>query len=195
MSREHAGPPFQLDPTPSSRSSVRLGVSNDRSLSPDNPFVFRDHTGEEHRIWINAGFPGESMGFKGNLSDLARSYALKPLWDILDWDPHPGRFGFTEGAETVLLDIDLDAFVMDLEDFTFAWREEVWEVRFRKESNYGASAGWSGKRFVGELIKRNGHVNDRPGTFLLWGRMRNAVRIQGSESLRPRRCDSRNLIG
>jgi hypothetical protein len=60
--------------------------------------------------------------------------------------------------EKLLFDIDLDAFAMKWEDFLFAWRPEVWDKRFIHEADYFASAGWSGKRFVQELLPRVGLI-------------------------------------
>lgn len=133
--------------------AVVFGVEEDLG---ENPFSFVDHLGQEHRIWTNRGLPGECFGHQGNLSDLARSYALEALWDLLDWEMRAEGFGFKQGAETVLVSLDLDAFVMPWEDFTFAWRTEVWASRFLDSSTYGTASGWSGKRFTQALLKRAG---------------------------------------
>lgn len=142
------------------RAGMELGMLSDAVVFgtmqtlPENPFDFEDHAGVRHRIFINPGLPGECFGQQGNLSDAGRGYAMKPLWDLLDWDIR--KHGFRLSDERVLFDIDLDVFVMMWEDFLFAWRPEVWNKRFLEEADYFASAGWSGKRFVQELLSRVG---------------------------------------
>lgn len=121
-----------------------------------NLTTFDDHLGQEHRIWINRSLPGECFGHQGNLSDLARSYELKDLWDLLDWEVGGGGVDFRADAEKLVVTVDLDAFVMDWEDFTFAWRDEVWTRRFLQESAHHTAAGWSGARFVEALLERAG---------------------------------------
>ncbi len=73
---------------------------------------FEDHLGQEHRIWVNGGFPGDCLGFQGNLSDTARSYEVEPLWEILGWGASEGTFDFVKD-ESILFSIDLDVFVVD----------------------------------------------------------------------------------
>ena len=43
--------------------------------------TFIDHTGVEHRIKF-CGYPFDQLGYQGDLSDMARSSALRELWDI-----------------------------------------------------------------------------------------------------------------
>lgn len=118
---------------------------------------FSDHTGQPHRIYRSHSLPGEAFGFQGDLSDGARSEELEPLWDILGWRAVDGRFELTH-REPLLLSIDLDAFAMRWEDFTFAWRPEVWERRFLEPSDYFTTTGWTGKDFVRELLSFSGVV-------------------------------------
>lgn len=144
------------------RAGMELGMFSDAVVFGvddrlgENPNAFVDHVGKEHKIWINGGLPGECLGQQGNLSDLARGYEVKPLWELLEWDVHSGSFGFSESAETILLSIDLDAFVMRWDDFTFAWRDEVWEKKFLEVSTHRTAGGWSGTRFVHALLGRTG---------------------------------------
>lgn len=115
---------------------------------------FQDHRGEAHRIWINASLPGDCFGVQGNLGDIARKYEVRPLWEILQWGPRNGRMDFT-GTEVVALSVDLDAFAIEWQDFTFPWPEEVWTRRFLKESTYDTTQGWTGKRFVEGLCRKS----------------------------------------
>lgn len=144
------------------RAGMELGMFTDAVVFGvedglgENPNLFVDHLGQEHKIWTNPSLPGECFGHQGSLNDPARSYELEPLWDLLDWEVRAEGLGFKDGAEAVLVSLDLDAFVMEWEDFTFAWRDEIWTKRFLHLSTYGTAGGWSGKRFMQALLKRAG---------------------------------------
>lgn len=142
------------------RAGMELGLFSDAVIFgtdqtlEENPFAFEDHMGVGHHIYISSVLPGECFGLQGSLSDAARGYATKPLWELLEWNIQ--EHGFGPPADKLFLTVDLDAFVMPYEEFTFAWRPEVWEKRFLKEADYLASTGWTGKRFVRELLGRVG---------------------------------------
>jgi hypothetical protein len=114
-----------------------------------------DHRTDEHVIWINGSMPGELLGHQGNLSDSARGYEVASLWEILDWKVEEGRFKFVSD-ESVLLTIDLDAFVVDWEGFVFPWPEEVWRRRFETASTHWTTAGLTGTSFMKQVLDRTG---------------------------------------
>lgn len=131
--------------------AVVFGVEDAFTSSPLMQHV--DHRRVPHRIWTSSSLPGECLHLGGNLVDVGRSYELQPLWELLEWDPRPGSFGFTVSTDPVMFTIDLDAFAMDWEDFLFAWRDEVWEARFKREGTHLAASGWNGKRLTLELMQ------------------------------------------
>jgi hypothetical protein len=144
-------------------AGMELGIFSDvvvfgvRETSTDFGLTaFNDHVGQRHSLWIDSGLPGECFGFQGDLCDMARTDALQPLWDLLDWKIDREGTGFRADAETVLVTIDLDAFAVDWEDFLFAWPVKVWEGRFLKASSCGRDDAWSGKRFVRDLLSHSG---------------------------------------
>lgn len=100
------------------------------------------------------GFPGPELGYQGDLSDHARHRELDGLWQALDW--RPGGFGGRH--DRILLSIDLDAFVMEWEEFTFPWPDEIFHKRFLTPSRYELTFGWSGRRFFDELVQRAGII-------------------------------------
>lgn len=142
------------------RAGMELGLlgdavifGTDQSLE-QNPCVFDDHTGLPHQIVINNRLPGECFGHQGSLSDVSRAHQLRPLWDVLDWSPRD--CAFLPSAPTVLFSIDLDAFVVEWEDYLIPWPQEVWTKRFGAESRHFLSRGQSGRRFVRDLLSRTG---------------------------------------
>ncbi len=115
---------------------------------------FTDHLGSIHKIELT-GLPGENLGYQGVLSDVSKFQSHSELWRILDWNLIPQK-GFTFGKkdEKILLDFDLDCFMVDWKDYTFPWPDEVFINEFHKSSNYWSTKGWTGKRFFDELLKR-----------------------------------------
>ena len=117
--------------------------------------TIKDCQEKMHRIELT-GFPSGELGFQGNLSDLARRKELTPLWEILEWryDPETKGFGFTKDSKRILLDFDLDCFVINWEEFAVPWLDEVFEKRFFTFSDYFTTYGWTGKRFLDDLVNR-----------------------------------------
>ncbi len=133
--------------------AVVFGVE-ERDLR-DDEMRFNDHRGGYHRI-ILSSLPGESLGYQGNLSDLARSEELRELWDILGWQAVDGKFSFTNGRPKTFVTIDLDCFVISWRGYLLPWPEEVYMKTFLSASTYGPTHGWSGKKFMDGLLTSAG---------------------------------------
>jgi hypothetical protein len=115
--------------------------------------TFRDSQGIDHRFKILSTFPGPALEEHGELVDLARADEFRPAWDVLEWNHVPGEgFRFHPRGGHILLDIDLDAFVMCWSDYVFPWENEVFEDRFLKRT----TQRWNGKQFFRELVSRAG---------------------------------------
>ena len=121
--------------------------------------TYTDHLGDKHKIRL-AKFPNRgSLGFKRELSDVDRSYAHQDLWDLLGWVYETGKgFDFAAGREKVLLDFDLDCFLMIWKGYYFSWADKVFEGELLNESNYHSTDGWSGQKFIHGLIKKAGLI-------------------------------------
>jgi hypothetical protein len=118
------------------------------------PRKFSDHQGDEHRIEL-LSLPLEELKRQGRLSDSCRKNNLSELWSILDWGFIPQKgFFFKENAKDIILDFDLDCFVMTWKDYTFPWPDEVFEKEFLHKSKYWSTEGWSGKKFLDGLVNR-----------------------------------------
>ena len=120
---------------------------------------YTDNAGDRHRIRL-ARFPNRnSLGYKRELSDVDRSYAHQDLWDMLGWVYQPGQgFGFAGRREKVLLDFDLDCFLMIWKGYYFSWAEKVFEGELLPQSSYYTTSGWSGQKFIHGLIEKAGLV-------------------------------------
>ena len=115
---------------------------------------FKDHRGNIHRIEL-AGLPGGELEYQGSLSDLAQRNGLSELWSILEWQHTPKKgFTFAEDATRILLDIDLDCFVVRWKGYRFPWPDEVFEKEFLSPSECDSTKEWTGKRFFNALVSR-----------------------------------------
>jgi len=118
---------------------------------------FKDSKGNVHKIEM-AALPGVELEYQGGLCDMA-SHGNRTLWDILGWRIEPGvGFGFQSKSPRILLDFDLDCFVIRWNRFhtyNFPWPDEVFEKEFLAPTY---EEGWSGKTFVANLIARAGLV-------------------------------------
>jgi hypothetical protein len=133
--------------------AIVFGVE-DRDLRHEES-RFNDHRGGYHRI-ILSSLPGESFGYQGDLSDLARGAELQELWNILGWKPIGGKFSFADGRPKAFVTMDLDCFIISWRDYLLPWPEEVYIKTFLTISTYGLTQGWSGKKFVEGLLASAG---------------------------------------
>jgi len=150
------------------QAGMNLGIFSDAIIfgvnycfdEEDKCQEITDILGKKHHIEIRSYFPGVMLGFKGELSDLLYKTTYKHLWDLLGWEyvGNPEyKFKFKENNKKILLDIDLDAFTMEWDKFTFPWEDEVFEDRFHKPG-YGPTSEWSGKKFNDDLINQSGLI-------------------------------------
>lgn len=118
--------------------------------------VYTDQGGKEHKIVLLHQTPGEMFSFKGGLSDLALDYEFADIWQILGWklDASTKKFSLNETSQNYWLNIDLDCFIIDWESYTFPWEEIVFNDRFKKDESYGAAKGWTGVKFIEEVLKK-----------------------------------------
>lgn len=115
---------------------------------------FEDHRGDMHRIEL-AGLPSRELKYKGSLSNLVKSESHSELWNLLEWHHIPNkRFAFARDAKKILLDFDLDCFVIRWKGYLFPWRDEVFEKEFLTPSKHFSTKEWTGKRFLDALVNR-----------------------------------------
>lgn len=136
---------------------VVFGIRHD--IDEPDPFIYTDSSGSHHTVFHSGSWPGEMLGFKGDLAEHITDPDLIKFWKILGWETKgPNRRHFREGEEKIMLNFDLDVFSMNYEDFLFPWRREVYEKRFLTESEYFTTEGWTGKLFVQSLAEKAGAI-------------------------------------
>ncbi|MBL8121485.1 UPF0489 family protein [Candidatus Saccharibacteria bacterium] len=136
---------------------VVFGIRHD--IDEPDPFIYTDSSGSRHTVFHSGSWPGEMLGFKGDLAEHITDPDLIKFWKILGWETKgPNKRHFREGEEKIMLNFDLDVFSMNYEDFLFPWRREVYEKRFLTESDYFTTEGWTGKLFVQGLAEKAGAI-------------------------------------
>jgi hypothetical protein len=134
------------------KNAVIFGVYDTSDSEKLKHFV--DTKGTQHTIIIRGETPGDMLGYQGSLSDIAREGHFQELWDALYWKFVPKkRFEFAKRPEKILLDMDLDCFAFEWEDFILTWTDEIFEKRFLKESDYFTTQSYSGKFFFNSLLQ------------------------------------------
>ena len=132
--------------------AVIFGVESREDGVNFKPF-FKDQQGIIHKIKL-LGLPGTELECQGDLSDTARWESLSELWKILGWQ-YNSQFSFTEDERKILLDLDLDCFIVRWKGcYRFPWPDEVFKKEFLVQSKYQTTLGWTGKDFVDGLVKR-----------------------------------------
>jgi len=116
-----------------------------------------DHKGETHKMFVEEDTPGEMFSFKGKLSDITYRKRNESLWKSLGWsnENEKKQFDLMDYTKTYWLNIDLDCFVMDWDNYLFPWEDIVFRDRFIKDNSYGAASGWTGQRFVQSILERS----------------------------------------
>ena len=139
------------------RDIVIFGVED--QVGTEKLSEYKDHLGESHKIRL-AKFPNRgALGFQRELSDLGKAFAHQDLWDLLGWVHDPERgFGFAPGRERVLLDFDLDTFMMVWRGHYFSWADKVFVKELLEESHYITTKGWTGQKFIQGLIDKAGLI-------------------------------------
>lgn len=119
----------------------------------ENLKEFKGLQGNIHKIKL-LGLPGTELKCQGDLSDTARWESLSELWKILGWQ-YNSQFSFTEDERKILLDLDLDCFIVRWKGcYRFPWPDEVFKKEFRVQSKHQTTLGWTGKDFVDGLVNR-----------------------------------------
>lgn len=121
------------------------------------PLSFRDAVGAEHCVEI-MGLPGRELQYQGRLSDIARRREHERTWGVLGWcRPMDGIFSIRRDSK-LILDFDLDCFVVPWREYYFPWPEEVWSREFCEPSHYFTTDGLSGRDFVSQLAASSGLI-------------------------------------
>lgn len=136
---------------------IVFGIRHDND--EDDPFTYTDASGTEHTVFHSGAWPGDMLGYQGNLGEHITNPDMIRLWEVLGWETgEPGLRHFRDSEEPIMLNFDLDCFSMNYEDFLFPWHESVYERRFLKESEYFTTEGWTGKQFVQGLAEKAGAI-------------------------------------
>jgi hypothetical protein len=129
---------------------VIFGVEN--GVSSGKLEKYEDQQGNIHKIKL-LGLPREELDDRGDLSDIARSETLSEFWEILGWQcTH--QFSFVQSKRKILLDFDLDCFIVHWRGYRFPWPNEVFEKEFRSSSKYQGGSLWTGKDFLNGLMDK-----------------------------------------
>jgi hypothetical protein len=102
------------------------------------------------------GFPAYELSCHQKLTDGCKFNECEGLWKQLGWKWSGNRFSFDNSTKSkkVLLDFDLDYFVIRYRNYRIPWVDEVFENEFLNEPyNNG-----TGKEFVQGLIKQAGII-------------------------------------
>ncbi len=129
---------------------VIFGVEN--GVSSSNLEKYEDQQGNVHKIKL-LGLPREELGDRGDLSDIIRSEDLSEFWKILGWQFNH-QFSFAQDGRKIVLDLDLDCFIVHWRSYRFPWPDEVFEKEFPISSKYQDTSGWTGKDFLNGLINK-----------------------------------------
>ena len=129
---------------------VIFGVEN--GVSSGNIEKYEDQQGNAHKIKL-LGLPREELDDRGDLSDIIRSEALSEFWKILGWQ-YNHQFSFVKDRKKILLDFDLDCFMVHWRGYKFPWPEEVFKKEFLAPLNHRTMSGWKGKDFIKGLINK-----------------------------------------
>jgi hypothetical protein len=148
------------------RAGMELGFIGDAILFGPIPDItrveriFKDSVGQQHQLFF-PGLPGRALSYQGDLSDLARSQELQPLWNAFGWTRTKGLqkgFGFAQGLDAIVLDFDLDCFVVDWREYLFPWPSEVFEKEFLEASSHSLTTGLKGQDIVKGIIQKAGII-------------------------------------
>jgi hypothetical protein len=141
------------------KAGMELGLINDVVIfgvedgaGNGNLKKYEDQQGIIHKIKL-LGLPREELDYQGDLSDIIRSEALSEFWKILGWQC-TSQFSFVEDERKILLDFDLDCFIVRWRGYHFPWPEEVFKKEFPAPLNHRPTSGWTGKGFLNGLINK-----------------------------------------
>lgn len=157
-------------------SDVVLIGSESSGNIPGNGILF-DKFGNEHKInkvlhiW-------NGLEYQGWLSDIHRSEEFRPLWNILGWGNHQGRFSFNSALcpAPLVLDIDLDCFTLEYEGITEPIPEHIFYNLMKRRPRHDLLAIWNTEQFLTQIIKHCEFITICMESNHCGG-IRNAIRI------------------
>jgi len=130
--------------------AVIFGVEN--GVISGNIEKYEDQQGNAHKIKL-LDLPHEELDDRGDLSDIIRSEALSEFWKILGWQ-YNHQFSFVKDRKKILLDFDLDCFMVHWRGYKFPWPDEIFEKEFLAPLNHRPTSGWTGKGFLNGLMNK-----------------------------------------
>ncbi len=141
------------------QTGMELGLIGDAVLIgaecspnvPDFRLEIEDHTSTKHHLF-SVGHVWDGLSDHGWLTDLARTEELKPIWDILGWQPFGSSGGFDRKSRSssLITDFDLDCFRIDLLGQNIPWPRNK-TSQFFNESHRILTA----KEFLRDLFKQS----------------------------------------
>ena len=118
----------------------------------ENLKEYKDQLGSIHKIKL-LRFLNAELESQGDLIDISRLEDLSELWDILGWQFN-SQFSFLQDGRKILLDFDLDYFMVRWRGYHFPWPDEVFKKEFRSSSKYQSDSLWTGKDFLNGLMDK-----------------------------------------
>ena len=113
---------------------------------------YKDSKGSEHLLKNVYSLEG-AFNHQAALANYAQADAFKPIWDIIGWQFNTKSI-FSMRKDAILVDFDLDYFTFDWRSGRYAWRTDFYKQEFEIISEHFTTKGWSGGKFLDELIQR-----------------------------------------
>jgi len=126
--------------------------NNKNNKNNENLEEYKDQLGNIHKIKLLRHLSTE-LESQGDLVDTSRLEVLSELWDILDWQCKH-QFSFAQSKRKILLDIDIDYFIVRWRGYHFPWPNEVFEKDFLSLSEHQSGSLWTGKDFLDGLMNK-----------------------------------------
>ena len=134
------------------KDAVLIGNPSGIDFNREKLEEYMDLDGDKHLLKNICSLEG-AFGYQGALADWAKDYLLKPIWDIIGWKLVP-KSVFAMDKQPILVDFDLDYFTFQWRAGNYAWREDFFSEEFNHISTYSTTVGWSGEKFLNEIIVR-----------------------------------------
>jgi hypothetical protein len=141
------------------KAGMELGLINDvvifgvqNGVSCGNLEKYEDHQKNIHKIKL-LGLLSEELDCQGDLSDIIRLEDLSEFWKILGWQNNH-QFSFVKDRKNILLDFDLDCFMVHWRGYKFPWPDKVFEKEFQGTLIHQSTSVLTGKDFINGLINK-----------------------------------------